>query len=502
MGRSSFTAGRCTSRGRRAAANSCASVSSPTPGATRRARSPSPRPRLASTPPTRSPPLGLAAVTGTRDDAPDRARGKPHANLVIPRAAPRLPRGYVRPRRAKKTRATPATPSPEPYCPSVLGRGPRVPTTNRPPRPRPRRRRNRHPRNRPRSRSNPRSNPRRRLVRVRPRRRHERLRRRSRLRLARSNRSRERPAALRDDTARGPTVDVQIVVTELHANPRVSPSTERYRVHVHVKVPGERRQFLSHQLSATRPKSRGANAATPGRSRSSPPSRAPRREVPPSVTVARTGLWFFACAAEDAARELRSLASRTRYIASARLGGAGAVRVERATNHGERRPREDARRVTPRANVPGGGFLQCFSSLARSFAASFGFLRCRFSVDAAGGGDEMRQRYERADASSRRDARKGEHARDGGRAGRSAHFAFFPSEVHVLGETTSAAVVGVERVGAEVDEAQRPLDSFQRASLEIHRGEGQGETDDVVGGIDRVDRWDRSGRGGGVGVPG
>ena len=130
------------------------------------------------------------------------------------------------------------------------------------------------------------------------------------------------------------------------------------------------------------------------------------------------------------------------------------------------------------------------------------FCGCRFSGRRRRRRDEMRQLHERADASSRRDARKGEYARDGGRAGRSAHFAFFPSEVHVLGETTSAAVVGVERVGAEVDEAQRPLDSFQRASLEIHRGEGQGETDDVVGGIDRVDRWDRSGRGGGVGVLG
>ena len=188
----------------------------------------------------------------------------------------------------------------------------------------------------------------------------------------------------------------------------------------------------------------------------------------------------------------------------ARLAGAGAVLVERATNHGEHRPREDAARGdASRERSRRRGFLQAFLLLGEEFRHLLWiFAGVDFGVDAAGGGDEMRKLHERADASSRRDARKGEYARDGGRAGRSAHFALFPSEVHVLGETTSAAVVGVERVGAEVDEAQRPLDSLQRASLEIHRGEGQGETDDVVGGIDRVDRWDRSGRGGGVGVLG
>ena len=312
-------------------------------------------------------------------------RGKPHANLVIPRAAPRLPRGHVRPRREED-----ACPPGDAVARTVLVRGVLVraysdedrerPRRNRPPRPRPRRRRNRHPRNRPRSRSNPRSNPP--SSRSRPSTtpselRASRLRRRSlRNRFARELRPPRRPRRARPDRRCPDRRDGAREPSCLAVDRKISrPRTRR--------GPGERlaRQFLLPPVIRRGVGSRGANARNAGAfSVVTSITRPSSRGTTSSVTVARTGLWFFmACAAEDAAS--RSCASAcvslTRYIVSARVSPAPAPSSSSARRiTGSVAHAKTPRGVTPRANVPGGaGFSRRFSSLARSFAASFGFLR-------------------------------------------------------------------------------------------------------------------------------
>ena len=108
----------------------------------------------------------------------------------------------------------------------------------------------------------------------------------------------------------------------------------------------------------------------------------------------------------------------------------------------------------------------------------------------------MRQLHERADARLAATRGRVKHARDGDAPDARPLRLFSigsacPRRDDPGGRSASNALARGRRGTAA-------LDSFQRASLEIHRGEGQGETDDVVGGsigwIGGIDRGEEVGR--------